>query len=85
MSAAGTCPICGGNLLKVIADALCPPPPPGTDCSFNLDLLSFDADALHLERSRLRLHRLLVERPSRWHAERLQKIEGLLALRRPRR
>jgi hypothetical protein len=78
MSAAAECPICGGNLLQKIADALLPPPALGTDCAFNSDLLNLDAEALRLERGRLRLHRLLVERPSPWHQDRLQRVEALL-------
>jgi hypothetical protein len=85
VSAAADCPICGGNLLQKIADALLPAPALGTDCAFNTDLADFDAEALRRERGRLLLHRLLVEKPSPWHRERLKKIEGLLGRRGVRR
>jgi hypothetical protein len=78
VSAAADCPKCGCDLLQRIADALCPAPPPGTDRAFNLDLLNLAAEALRRERGRLLLHHLLIERPSPWHQDRLQKIEGLL-------
>jgi hypothetical protein len=73
------------EFLGVIADALCPAPPPGTDRAFNLDLLNLAAEALRRERGRLLLHHLLIERPSHWHRERLKKIEGLLGRRGVRR
>jgi hypothetical protein len=67
------------EFLETIAAALVPPPAPGTDCAFNSDLTNLDAEALRRERGRLRLHRLLAERPSRWHKERLERLEALLA------
>jgi hypothetical protein len=67
------------EFLETIADALCPPPALGTDRAFNADLDDLDADALRRERGRLLLHRLLAERPSRWHKERLERLEALLA------
>jgi hypothetical protein len=79
MSAVGECPTCGKELLQEIAEALVPPPALGTDRAFNSDLHDLDADALRRERGRLLLHRLLVERPSHWHRERLLRIEALLA------
>jgi hypothetical protein len=79
VSAAADCPKCGCDLLQRIAEALVPPPPPGTDRAFNADLADFDAEALRRERGRLLLHRLLVEKPSRWHKERLERLEALLA------
>jgi hypothetical protein len=85
VSAAADCPKCGCDLLQRIADALCPAPPPGTDRAFNADLDDLAAETLRRERGRLLLHRLLAERPSRWHRERLKKIEGLLGRRGVRR
>jgi hypothetical protein len=85
VSAVGECPTCGQELLQKIAEALVPPPPPGTDRAFNLDLLNLAAEALRRERGRLLLHRLLVERPSEWHQDRLQKVEDLLDRRGVRR
>jgi hypothetical protein len=66
------------EFLETIADALCPAPALGTDRAFNADLADFDADALRRERGRLLLHRLLAERPSPWHQDRLQRVEALL-------
>jgi hypothetical protein len=85
VSAVGECPTCGQELLQKIADALFPAPPPGTDRAFNLDLLNLAAEALRRERGRLLLHRLLIERPSPWHRERLKKVEDLLDRRGVRR
>jgi hypothetical protein len=66
------------EFLGVIADALVPAPPLGTDRAFNSDLTNLDAEALRRERGRLLLHRLLVARPSYWHQDRLERIEALL-------
>jgi hypothetical protein len=67
------------QFFEVIAEALVPAPALGTDRAFNADLADFDAEALRRERGRLLLHRLLVEKPSHWHRERLLRIEALLA------
>jgi hypothetical protein len=73
------------EFLETIAAALVPPPALGTDRAFHADLPDMDADALRRERGRLLLHRLLIERPSRWHQDRLQKVEDLLDRRGVRR
>jgi hypothetical protein len=73
------------EFLETLAAALCPPPALGTDRAFNADLADFDAETLRRERGRLLLHRLLAERPSRWHRERLKKVEDLLDRRGVRR
>jgi hypothetical protein len=66
------------EFLETIAAALVPPPALGTDRAFHADLPDMDEETLRRERGRLLLHRLLIERPSHWHAERLQRIEALL-------
>jgi hypothetical protein len=66
------------EFLETIAAAIVPPPVLGTDRAFNSDLDDLAAETLRRERGRLLLHRLLAERPSRWHQDRLQRVEALL-------
>jgi hypothetical protein len=67
--------------LELFAEALASPPGAPDERYFGTDLASVGISTLRLERARLRLAAVISPPPSRWAAERLERIERELEAR----